>query len=123
RVDAEKGLIADSGAGCVVEDRKEQRVRRLRLGGNTGLEGLWVRIGALEEEGPDAVLVAAIGALEKGVGVFLGVERRERDPPALKRNPLGPLGVMRVDRGADGLVGRRVRHALSLFQLAVAAEA
>src|SRR5208283_3412382 len=111
RVDAEKGLIADSGAGCVVEDRKEQRVRRLRLGGNTGLEGLWVRIGALEQVGPDALprRIAVRTSVER-YGVLLRVERSECDPSALKRDPLGPLARARVDQGADGLRGDRGRH-------------
>ena len=42
--------------------------------------------------------------------MLLGVERRERDPPALKRDPLGPLARARVDQGAAGLRGDRGRH-------------
>ena len=66
RVDAQKGLIADRGPGGAVEDREEQRVRRLRLGGDAGLEDGGVRVGAVEQVGPDAVLVAAIRRRRKG---------------------------------------------------------
>ena len=40
----------------------------------------------------------------------LRVERDERDPPPFERDPLRPLGRMRVDKGTDGQDRRCWRH-------------
>ena len=85
------------------------RIDRARLELDVGGEIAEVRERAVEQIGPDALaLRVAVRALVERLGVLLRVERGERDPSALERDPLRPLGVMRVDRGADGLRGFEV---------------
>ena len=68
---------------------------------------------AIEQIGPDPLaLGVAVRAFEQVFRMSLGVERRERDPSALERDPLGPLGGMRVDRRPDRLAQRCLRHIL-----------
>src|SRR5450432_4097865 len=65
RVDAQERLVADGFPAGVVDDREKQRVFRLRLGFDIGAEDRTVGIGTIEEIGPTAILVAAVGAIEE----------------------------------------------------------
>ena len=77
----------------------------MRLGGETGLEDPRVRIGAVEQIGPDPIPLAAIGFVKQRVGMRLRVEGNQRDRPAGKGHPLGALRGTRIDERADGLGG------------------
>src|SRR5208337_668554 len=99
----------DGTAGGVVDDGEEMRVDRARLELDVGGKIAEARERTVEQIGPDALaLRVAVRALIERLGVLLGVERGERDPSALEREPLRAFGVMGLDEGADGLLGGNV---------------
>jgi hypothetical protein len=113
RIDAQEGLIAHGLSRCVVNDGKEQRIGRARLGLETGAKFIEALVGAVEQVGPHRFAGrVAVRAIKERLGVRVRVEGDERDPPPFQRDPLRPLGRMRVDGRAYGQGGG---HAFSLL--------
>jgi hypothetical protein len=96
-----KGLVADRLARQIVEDREEQRIVQLRLGRNIRLEYCRVRVGAIGQTCPGAILLAAARAAKQRVRVRIRVERNERDRTATQRRALGIRRRTRADERAE----------------------
>ena len=91
-----KGLVAYRLARRIVEDREEQRIVRLRLRRNTRLEYCRVRVGAIWQICPGAILLAAVRAAKQRVRVRFRVERNKRNCTATQRRTLGPRGAVQT---------------------------
>ena len=105
RVDAHQALIADRAARGVVEDREIVRIDGSRLEFDVGGEFGKVLERPVEEIGPDAIAPLAVGGGVKRLSVLFRVERRERDPPAFQRDPLGPPRGIASAGGPMGSAG------------------
>jgi len=106
-------LIADRAPRRIVDDGEKQRVGGARLELDVRTKVVETAIRPVEQIIPDALpRRVAIRAFIERLGVLLGGERRQRNPPPLERDPLGPLGGVSVDQGSDGLGRRRCRHIL-----------
>ena len=107
-VDAHQALVADRAARGVVDDGEIVADRSSRaLTSMLAAKFVESRERPVEQIGPHGFARrVAVRAFIERLGVRGRVEGYERDPPPFERDPLRPLGGMRVDRRADGQ-GRR----------------